>query len=184
MSQPARVSMKILKDIDQGAFDELRRRINAGKHVVRVGVPSGATEADGTALTLVAAVHEFGAPSVGIPERPFLRAAIERNRLNYVRLNRINLVKMLRGQTTVEDALGRLGEMAKGDVQTEIRNGDFVALKPATIAARRRARGDSYNNAIQRSVAQKQNDGGEAGPIDRPLIDTGQLRQSIAWEIE
>ena len=55
-----------------------------------------------------------------------------------------------------EQALGQLGEMTKGDVQTEIRSGDFAPLKPATI----KRKGSS-----------------------RPLIDTGQMVQSIAWEL-
>ncbi len=124
--------------------------------MVNVGVPEGKREEDGTPVAMIAAVHEFGSPSQGIPERPFLRVAVQRNRQKYVRLNRINLVKMLRGQATVDQALGQLGEMAKGDVQTEIRSGDFAPLKPATI----KRKGSS-----------------------RPLIDTGQMVQSIAWEL-
>lgn len=184
MSGPVRVTKKILKDIDWRAFDELRHRINAGKHAVRVGVPSGAAESDGTPVAMIAAVHEFGSPSQGIPERPFLRTAMQENRDKYVRLNRINLVKMLRGQMGMEQALGKLGEMAKGDVQAKLKNGDFKRLDPKTIAARRRARSNGYNKALQRKVAKKQAAGNAAGPIDRPLIDSGQLRQSITWEIE
>ncbi len=184
MVTPVRVTKKILKDIDWRAFDELRHRINAGKHAVRVGVPGGTVEADGTPMTLVAAVHEFGSPSQGIPERPFLRVAMQRNAKKYVRLNRANLLKILRGQMTVDQALGQLGEMAKGDVQTEIKHGDFKPLNPKTIAARRRARSNGYNKALERKATKKQEAGNAAGPIDRPLIDSGQLRQSITWEIE
>lgn len=156
MSRHASVSVKVLKDIDPKALDRLRQRLVGDNRVVNVGVPEGKREEDGTPVAMIAAVHEFGSPSQGIPERPFLRAAVQRNRQKYVRLNRINLVKMLRGQATVEQALGQLGEMAKGDVQTEIRSGDFAPLKPATI----KRKGSS-----------------------RPLIDTGQMVQSIAWEL-
>ena len=156
MSRHASVSVKVLKDIDPKALDRLRPRLVGDNRVVNVGVPEGKREEDGTPVAMIAAVHEFGSPSQGIPERPFLRVAVQRNRQKYVRLNRINLVKMLRGQATVEQALGQLGEMAKGDVQTEIRSGDFAPLKPATI----KRKGSS-----------------------RPLIDTGQMVQSIAWEL-
>lgn len=184
MGNPVRVTKKILKDIDWRAFDELRHRINAGKHAVRVGVPSGAAEADGTPVAMIAAVHEFGSPSQGIPERPFLRTAMQENAKKYVALNRRNLLAILRRQMTVEQALGQLGEMAKGDVQAKLRDGDFKALDPKTIAARRRARSNGYNKALQSKMAKKQAAGNAAGPIDRPLIDSGQLRQSITWEIE
>lgn len=156
MSRHASVSVKVLKDIDPKALDRLRQRLVGDNRVVNVGVPEGKREEDGTPVAMIAAVHEFGSPSQGIPERPFLRVAVQRNRQKYVRLNRINLVKMLRGQATVDQALGQLGEMAKGDVQVEIRNGDFTPLKPATI----KRKGSS-----------------------RPLIDTGQMVQSIAWEL-
>ena len=152
----ARVTTRILKDIDKAAIDRLKQRLIQDGRIVNVGVPEGKREADGTPVAMIAAVHEFGSPSQGIPERPFLRVAVQRHRLEYIRLNRINLVKMLRGQMTADQALGQLGEMAKGDVQTEIRNGDFAPLKPATI----RRKGSS-----------------------KPLIDTGQMVQSIAWEL-
>ena len=77
MAAYARVTKKILKDIDFRAFDDLKRRIDAGKHTVRVGVPSGDAEADGTSVAMIAAVHEYGSPAHGIPERPFLRVAIQ-----------------------------------------------------------------------------------------------------------
>lgn len=156
MSRHASVSVKVLKDIDPKALDRLRQRLVGDNRVVNVGVPEGKREEDGTPVAMIAAVHEFGSPSQGIPERPFLRVAIQRNRQKYVRLNRINLVKMLRGQATVDQALGQLGEMAKGDVQTEIRSGVFTPLKEAT----KKRKGSS-----------------------RPLIDTGQMVQSIAWEL-
>lgn len=156
MSRHASVSVKVLKDIDPKALDRLRQRLVGDNRVVNVGVPEGKREEDGTPVAMIAAVHEFGSPSQGIPERPFLRVAVQRNRQKYVRMNRINLVKMLRGQATVEQALGQLGEMAKGDVQTEIRSGVFTPLKEAT----KKRKGSS-----------------------RPLIDTGQMVQSIAWEL-
>jgi len=184
MAAYARVTKKILKDIDFRAFDDLKRRINAGKHTVRVGVPSGDAEADGTSVAMIAAVHEYGSPSQGIPERPFLRVAMQENTKKYVLLNRRNLIEVLNKRMTIEQALGQLGAMAQGDVQAKLKNGDFKPLDPKTIAARRRARSNGYNKALLRKVAKKQGAGNAAGPIDRPLIDSGQLRQSIAWEIE
>lgn len=156
MSSPARVTSRVLKDIDPKALDKLRQRLVGDNKVVHVGIPEGKHEEDGTPVAMIAAVHEFGSPSQEIPERPFLRITPVKHREKYVRLNRINLVKMLRGQTTVENALGQLGEMAKGDVQQEIRNGNFAPLKAETI----RRKGSS-----------------------RPLIDSGQMVQSVSWEL-
>lgn len=150
----AKVSVRILKDIDPKAIDRLKQRLVGDNRIVNVGVPEGKREADGTPVARLAAVHEFGSPKQNIPERPFLRVTVRENARNYVRLNRINLVKMLRGQMTVDRALGQLGEMAKGDVQRKIGTGPFTPLQQATIDRK----GSS-----------------------KPLIDTGQLVQSITW---
>jgi phage gpG-like protein len=101
-------------------------------------------------------VHEFGSPERGIPERPFLRTTIQANKGKYVQLNRKNLVAVLNKTMTVEQALGQLGAVAAGDVQAQIASGGFAPLKAATI----KRKGSS-----------------------KPLIDTGQLRQSITWEL-
>ena len=156
MSKNFAVTSKLVKDIDMTVFDELKKRLVGDGKVVHVGVPEGKKEPDGTSVAMIAAVHEYGSPDQGIPERPFLRVAIQKNRLKYVRLNRINLVKMMHGQMGMEQALGQLGKMAKGDVQAEIKSGDFTPLKEATI----KRKGSS-----------------------RPLIDTGQMVQSMQWEL-
>lgn len=155
-SKPFAVTSKLMKDIDMTVFDELKKRLVGDGKVVHVGIQEGKKETDGTPVAMIAAVHEYGSPSQGIPERPFLRVAIQKNRTKYVRLNRINIVKMMRGQMQMEQALGLLGEMAKGDVVTEIKSGDFAPLKAATI----KRKGSS-----------------------RPLIDTGQMVQSMQWEL-
>lgn len=150
----------VIKDIDPRAFDDLRRRLEAGNHQVRIGFPAGVQhkgDGDSIAMAELAAVHEFGAPSVGIPERPFMRVSLQKNRPAYVALNRQNIKKILQKQMDIRTALGRLGELAKGDMQKEIAQGSFAPLKPSTI----RRKGSS-----------------------RPLVDSGQMRQSIAWEID
>lgn len=155
-SKPFAMTSKLMKDIDMTVFDNLKRRLVSEGKVVNVGIPEGPKETDGTPVAMIAAVHEYGSPAQGIPERPFLRVAIQKNRNKYIRLNRINLVKMMRGQLQMQQALEQLGEMAKGDVVTEIRNGEFAPLKDATIKRK----------------GSKQ-----------PLIDTGQMVQSMQWEL-
>ena len=156
MSQFAKVKFKVIKDINPKAFDQLRDRIKAEHSKINVGIPAGKNEADGTPVALIAAVHEFGSPSNGITERPFLRTTIQENRGKYVQLNRRNLVSVMNGKMPVIQALGQLGAVAASDVQATIARGGFAPLKAATI----KRKGSS-----------------------KPLIDTGQLRQSITWEI-
>jgi len=152
----ARVKVNVLKDLDPRAIDRLRARMGAMRRSVNVGIPAGPAESDGTPLALIAAVHEYGAPEHGIPERPFLRAAINENRAKYARLSQQALLDEARGQATPAQALGQLGEAAAGDVKNKITHGPFAPLAPATIKRKGSA---------------------------KPLIDTGNLRQSVTWEI-
>ena len=108
-------------------------------------------------LAMVAAVHEFGSPEQGIPERSFLRGGIRRAapKLNAVNID--SLRKVLLGKMTIEQAIEKLGVVAAGEVKREFVVGTFAPNKPATI----KRKGSS-----------------------RPLIDTGSLRQSITYVVE
>lgn len=153
----AKSTTRIIKDFNPAAVEEIRRRLmGMGKSpTVNVGFPASAGQHDEAEMNVasLAAVHEFGAGNV--PERSFLRVAIRNNREKYVLLNRQNLALIVRGQMGIDQALGQLGELAKSDVQMEITEGDFAPLSAATI----NRKGSS-----------------------KPLIDSGQMRQSVAWE--
>jgi len=154
----------VVKDTKGAGVKALTMRFKEAAAAVLVGVPAGAKEDDeaSTPIAMLAAVHEFGAPSRHIPERPFLRPAITEGRPDFIRLNRANMRRVARGRTTIKQALGELGELGKRKVQEKIKAGPFRALRPATIAARkRRSEGSS-----------------------KPLIDTGNLRQSITWILD
>lgn len=152
---------KFVKGLDPKVFAELHNKFANGNHQVNVGIreDKGAVTHKDSDLTVaqIGAIHEFGAPAAGIPERPFLRGSIQKNRQKYIALNRNSLKKIISGDLDMNGALGLLGTRAAADVQREIRAGDFVALDPKTI----KRKGSS-----------------------KPLIDTGQLRQSIDWELD
>lgn len=154
---------RIVKGIDHAVIREFKQRfIDLNNQGVNVGLPKDKTEpgkigAKGTSLALIGAVHEFGSPQQGIPERPWLRPGIRTNKSNFMRLNKINLAKVAKGEMPVKVALGQLGQMAAGAVKKYIRQADnFKPLKPATI----KAKGSSA-----------------------PLIDSGNMIQAITYEI-
>ena len=155
--------VRIVKDLDGLGWRQLRSRLLEAEHRhVNVGFPAGQEHKDEDGkhskytVAQIAAVHEFGAPAAGIPERPFMRTALQVGRQKFIQLNRQNLLAMVRGGMTAEQALGQLGAMAQGEVQREIAQGTFAPLKTETIKRK---------------------------GSDRPLIDTGQMRQSVTWEI-
>lgn len=160
---------------DLPGLKALIRRMNEANRNVLVGVPAGAmhtkkrgpsrngrpgkpeSDPQPRSLAQIAVVHEFGDPDRNIPERPALRGGVKRGIPKFNALNRDSLREVVRGNLTVEQALGRLGAAAQGEVQREFIVGGFVPNKPETI----RRKGSS-----------------------RPLIDIGQYRQSITWMLE
>lgn len=151
---------KIIKDIDSSKIEALLARFGVENQAVNVGFPSDAQHRseDGQVFNTaqIAAVHEFGSPDNGIPERSFMRSSIAENRQAYVALNRLSLRKILEGKMTFIDALNLLGNKAAGDVKMKIRNGPFEGLKQTTIDRK----GSS-----------------------KPLIDSGQMRQSVTYVV-
>jgi len=135
---------------------------NANKSVL-VGVPASAgnaTDEDGNdtgiSLAMVAATVHFGHTAVhpDQPERPFLTQGIEAGREKFHRLNELNLRAVILGKKTVEESLDMLGVVAAGEVQREMRHGEFAPDAPATIKRKRSS---------------------------QPTIDTAQLAQSITF---
>lgn len=161
---------RLVKDISSKTFSELRRRADLNGVEVRVGLPAGKKHKDkkkakgkGTAkpeeptpIALIGMVHEFGSQKVGIPERPWLRPGIRSGTPEYVALNRVNLIRILRGELAPRTALALLGAMAVGKVQRFIRQGFFQPLSESTV----KGKGSSA-----------------------PLIDTGQMIQSVVFEV-
>ena len=155
------------KVTDTGPVD-LAKRLDAMKRLkVRVGVLNDAPKKEGTrtgkrgrqiqqAATLaeVAAAHEFGTDK--IPQRSFIRATVDL-RASEIRAMQEKLAgQVLSGAISPETAMERLGIFTQGLIQARIAEGIDPPLKPATIA---------------RKGSSKQ------------LVDSGQLRSSITYQI-
>ena len=95
--------------------------------------------------------------SRGIPSRPFLLNAIRKNRREYLEAMKTAGAKILRGEATLDQTMRKLGILAQGDIQQEITDLRDHPNAPATI----RAKGSS-----------------------NPLIDTGEMRSKVTWEVK
>jgi len=169
------------KDVDQG-YKELRRRWMNTKNsrLVAIGIfgeaasagkegigPNGETIIDEEITNvLVAAAHEFGTQDGRVPERSWLRAYVDENRGKIRALIRKLTEQVLEGKLSHDQALGLIGAKTVAQIQNRIRRGLQPPLAEATKAARRGP------------------DKKHKGPrIFKPLIDTGQMINSITWEV-
>lgn len=149
------MSFRIVKDTVKQGLDALKHRlVQANGRQVKVGVPEGKAGNTESSLADVAKWNEFGTED--IPERPAFRNGIAKAKTKILALNKRNLLLIAKDEMSVEQALDMLGALATGEIKREFVSGEFAPNAPSTIAKK----GSS-----------------------RPLIDSGQLRQSITWEV-
>jgi phage gpG-like protein len=146
--------------IDTKVWDALRERLRRlgrkGAHV-RVGVMQSAGNApSGISLVELAAVHEFGSPAAGIPERSFIRSTFRERGEQLVNLTTRLAKAVIAERSSIDEALGLLGAWGADQVKRTIRGFIEPPLKQKTI---------------------------DRKGSDLPLVDTGQLINSITWEV-
>jgi hypothetical protein len=141
------------------AIDLLKRK------QVLAGVPEAKARRKGDPINnaTLAYIHDKGSPSQNIPARPFMEPGIKSVAPQIERklLSAGNAV--LEGDSVKTDkALEAVGLVAQNGIRMKINSDIPPALKPATLAARRRR--------------------GRTGT--RSLIDSGQLRNSIIYVVQ
>lgn len=153
---PARVTKRPLRVIEA-----LRRYSEVRDFVVEAGFPgelrevaSKGSDSDQPPSVLeVATKNEFG-DGERVPARPFMRQTMTRHRATLRNELAIALRDYGNGRGSLDKIAARVGVMLRGSIQETITYGTFVPNAPYTIAKK----GSS-----------------------KPLIDTGQMRQSVRW---
>lgn len=153
--------------VEQDNLADIMKQIAAlASKKVLVGVPAADAERqDGEPITNadLAYIHDNGAPGANIPPRPFMQPGIEEAKDKVVsQLGRAITGALNNRPEVVDAALHGAGLQAQSSIKNKINEGPFEALKASTLAARQR-----------RGVSR-----------DKPLIDTGQLRNSISYVIK
>ena len=143
-----------------------RKKIAAGLLTgpkrVKVGFPAGKVDSD---VINKAVWNEFGtrggASGGGwggpIPERPFMRNSMRSNRGKYRSALRESAAQILVGEVPIKTVLSKLGILAQSDIQSEITSLSSPPNAEVTI---------------------------ELKGSSNPLIDTGEMRQSVTWKID
>lgn len=121
---------------------------------VRIGFQHGEVTEDGTDICDIAAWNELGTEH--IPSRPFLRMSVDENVDKINHFLQMQKSALLSGKDA-EQILKEIGLFQKDLIQEKITEGTFVPNADITI---------------QRKGS------------DKPLIDTGRMRQSVNYVIK
>lgn len=147
-------------DRDLG-FDKLMMtfKSNGKESYVNVGFlqSSGMHKDSDMTVAAIAAVHEFGSSDGRIPQRSFMRSAVSQNKNALQTLIEKLAGKVADGEMIRDKALGIIGQYVRDRIVAKINSSVPPPNAPSTISAK----GSS-----------------------RTLIDTGQMKQSVAWEIK
>lgn len=134
----------------------------------QVGWFPSAVYPDGTPVAYVATIQEFGSPANNIPPRSFMRTTITEKQQSWHKIAESGSKAVLDGRAQPMDVLEGICAKAQEDIAEKISNIYEPPLKPATIAAR-----------LNRRANKK-----KVGNLDKPLIDTGHLLETIHSQIE
>lgn len=113
------------------------------------------SEKNGADVCSVAAWNEFG--TINMPSRPFMRKSVDDNKDEISAYMRQKVEDVLSGRKTAEQVFKEIGLFQKGLIQKKITDGSFEPNAPSTIRRKK---------------------------SDKPLIDTGRMRQSVEIFIE
>lgn len=138
----------------QGLIDNLS---GLDKKEVAIGVPSSGNKIHKDSkinMATLAAIHELGAKH--IPARPFLKKTIQDNAQKYIGLMAEGVKNSIARGEDPNIVYEKIGLIASADVKQYIVSGNFTPLAQSTIDRK----GSS-----------------------KPLIDIGELRNSISFEV-
>ncbi len=113
---------------------------------------------DGITMIELAAIHEFGSPKAGIPERSFIRRTMRDKSDELGRVCANIAKKYIHGEVTLERGLNQLGAVAAGMIKSRVTAGEHIP--PPNAPSTVKAKGS-----------------------DRPLIDTGRMIGSVTWKV-
>lgn len=164
-------------EIDHGYADALKVIADFGKSYILVGWPGDGskvhkptkkktptsktqpnTSEAKSRITLaeLAFIMEYGSEVNNLPARPIMKKTLARVDADITRYQGEALSAVIEGRMNIDQALKTLGVWFEGELKRSFTKETFAPLQPATIAAKNSS---------------------------RPLIDTGQLRQSITSRV-
>lgn len=151
-----------LETLHDGLPDLLRRMAAVAQRDVLVGIPAGEQRDDGPTNAEIGYQNEFGSPANNIPARPHLIPGVAAVQDKAVaRLTQAASAAATGRMSDAERHLHAAGLIAQNSVRRTLTTAAYHPLSERTLAERR-ARGRTGT---------------------KPLIDTGQYRNSITYVV-
>jgi hypothetical protein len=182
-----------LRDKDRGlnkAVAVLKGFKGWGVKVGVLGTGQAASRPEWLETALLAAVHEFGAPSRGIPARHWITEPIDKKRREYADLLQGMVERAFdAGRGTVRSPkfyFDLIGMRAANDVKQWVFNGDVRPLQSYETLVRKLRKGERQFKrwrASGKKLEQAGDNVGFEGPskLPRTLIDTGRMVGAVTW---
>jgi hypothetical protein len=105
-------------------------RVASGGKKVRIGFLRSAVYPDSTPVAMVAAVQEFGSPTMNIPSRPFMRNTISEKSSGWP----ATMARLLKDNDYDSfKSLDEIGEIVAEQFKETIRAGNFAPLAQSTV---------------------------------------------------
>lgn len=151
------VSIKVRKDI----YKQVKKNLlEFSKLDLLVGVPQEKTEREDTSRSITNAelmfIHTNGSPLKNIPKRPTIEPTIEEQKERIEKMFSSAVNKILAHKGDGRDDLEKLGIFLVNKIKAKFGSDELAPNAESTIAHKK---------------------------SDRPLIDTGQLRNSITYVV-
>lgn len=174
------------KGKDGERFRKLVQQLRKNPHV-KAGVLADAGKSDENPKVTVAQVamwNEFGTQNA--PARPFMRYTSLAYGDDMKRISAKLLRGIIEGRFTIDQALDQLGLKAVNNIKEVIVAWDRPKNAESTIIQKARKSGRKKLAAAKRKDEKKGSSGGNYSALlaqyDNPLVDTGQLLNSINYE--
>jgi len=148
------VSSKVKRVKKNGGVEALKNRVKI-PGTVDVGIIDAGKHSSGDITVAgIGYAHEYGTAT--LPERSFMRSTIQAKKKEIIALQKKLLKQIVNGKIKMEAGLGLLGEFMSDVISQKIVSITSPPNTPETI---------------------------EAKGSSNPLIDTGQLKNSITYEV-
>lgn len=175
--------VKIKKD----DTDHLIKALNQNyDKVVLVGIPKDKTTREDEPITNAAIgyIQEYGSPANNIPPRPFLGPGIKKSREKIIPFFEKAAMAVLSGdEKAIQANFEKAGLIASACVKNYLATADFKPLSLATIRNRAYRNGGRGVAGAKEELARLRAGGKPNNNLVRPLIDTGQLANSITYVV-